>query len=159
MNFESQLIQELLHIVGMKKSRTTPYHPMGNSHNERFTRTLGNMIRALPPRDKNKRPQMMQTLTFAYNCTAHESTGYALFFLMYGGVPRLPVDVMFHNVERDSDITEYDSYIRRMRDDLSKALTLAQVNADSSQQRQADLYNMRMKGADIGISGSLGKQR
>uniref|UniRef100_A0A8C4SQC7 Gypsy retrotransposon integrase-like protein 1 n=1 Tax=Erpetoichthys calabaricus TaxID=27687 RepID=A0A8C4SQC7_ERPCA len=148
-SFESQLIQELLQIAGVKKSRTTPYHPMGNGHTERFNRTLGNMIRALPPRDKIKWPQMLQTLTFAYNCTAHESTGYAPFYLMYGRVPRLPVDVMFHNVERNSDIIDYDSYVRRMRDDLKEALILAQVNTDSSQRRQADLYNMKTKGADI----------
>lgn len=76
-NFESQLIQELLLIAGVKKSRTTAYHPMGNGIVERFNRTLGSMIRALPPRSKQKWPQMLQTLTFAYNCTAHESTGYA----------------------------------------------------------------------------------
>lgn len=148
-NFESQLIQELLQIAGVKKSRTTPYHPMGNGHAERFNRTLGNMIRALPPRDKQRWPQMLQTLTFAYNCTVHESTGYAPFFLMYGRIPRLPVDVMFHNVERDNDITDYDSYVKRMRDDLKEALASAQVNANYSQQRQADLFNRGIKGADI----------
>lgn len=148
-NFESQLIQELLQIAGVKKSRTTPYHPMGNGQTERFNRTLGNMIRALPPRDKQRWPQMLQTLTFAYNCTAHESTGYAPFYLMYGRVPRLPVDIMFHNVERDNDITDYNSYVKKMSDDLKEALTLAQVNASSSQQRQADLYNRRTKGTDI----------
>lgn len=148
-NFESQLIHELLQIAGVKKSRTTPYHPMGNGHTERFNRTLGNMIRALPPREKQKWPQMLQTLTFAYNCTAHESTGYAPFFLMYGRVPRLPVDVMFHSVERDNDITDYDSYVKRMRDDLKEALQVAQINASAKQQRQAELYNKGVKGADI----------
>lgn len=148
-NFESQLIQELLQIAGVKKSRTTPYHPMGNGHTERFNRTLGNMIRALPPRDKQRWPQMLQTLTFAYNCTAHESTGYAPFYLMYGRIPRLPVDVMFHNVERDNDVTDYDSYVKSMRDDLKEALASAQANANLSQQRQADLFNRGVKGADI----------
>ncbi|XP_076851142.1 uncharacterized protein LOC143501754 [Brachyhypopomus gauderio] len=122
---------------------------MGNGHVERFNRTLGNMIRALPPRDKLKWPQMLQTLTFAYNCTAHESTGYAPFYLMFGRVPRLPVDVVFHSVERDNDITDYDSYVRKMRDNLKEALSLAQTNANASQQRQAELYNKRMKGSDI----------
>ncbi|KAJ8383368.1 hypothetical protein AAFF_G00221580 [Aldrovandia affinis] len=114
-NFESQLIQELLLIAGVKKSRTTAYHPMGNGAVERFNRTLGGMIRALPPRLKQKWPQMLQTLTFAYNCTAHESTGYAPFYLMYGRTPRLPVDVMFHNVERDCDIVDYDKYVLKLR--------------------------------------------
>ncbi|KAK3505903.1 hypothetical protein QTP70_003695, partial [Hemibagrus guttatus] len=39
-NFESQLIHELLEVAGVKKSRTTAYHPMGNGHVERFNRTL-----------------------------------------------------------------------------------------------------------------------
>ncbi|XP_019220262.1 uncharacterized protein LOC106098742 [Oreochromis niloticus] len=148
-SFESELIQELLQVAGVQKSRTTPYHPMGNGHTERFNRTLGNMIRALPPREKHKWPQMLQTLTFIYNCTAHESTGYAPFFLMYGRVPRLPVDVMFHNVARDNDVADYDSYVKRMRDDLREALTLAQTHTGISQQRQTDLYNKKQKGADI----------
>ncbi len=58
-NFESQLIRELLEVAGVKKSSTTAYHPMGSGHVERFNRTLGNMIRALPPRSKQKGPQML----------------------------------------------------------------------------------------------------
>ncbi|KAI2668494.1 Retrovirus-related Pol polyprotein [Labeo rohita] len=148
-NFESELIQELMQLAGVKKSRTTAYHPMGNGLAERFNRTLGSMIRALPPRDKQQWPQMLQTLTFAYNCTAHESTGYAPFYLMYGRIPRLPIDVMFHSVGRDNKITDYGSYIAKMRDDLKEALDLAQTNASASQQRQTELYNMRTKGCDI----------
>lgn len=148
-NFESHLIEELLQVAGVKKSRTTAYHPMGNGQVERFNRTLGGMIRALPPRAKQKWPQMLQTLTFAYNCTAHESTGYAPFYLMYGRIPRLPVDVMFHSVSRDQDITDYDTYVRRMRADLKEALVAAQINTEASQQRQAEQYNKRTKGRDI----------
>ena len=76
-NSESELITELLQVAGVKKSRTMAYHLMGNRNVERFNRTLGSMIRTLPPRAKKKWPQMLQTLAFAYNCTAHESTGYA----------------------------------------------------------------------------------
>uniref|UniRef100_A0A3B1JBI6 Gypsy retrotransposon integrase-like protein 1 n=1 Tax=Astyanax mexicanus TaxID=7994 RepID=A0A3B1JBI6_ASTMX len=148
-NFESHLIQELLQIAGVNKSRTTSYHPMGNGHVERFNRTLGSMIRTLPPRAKQKWPQMLQTLTFVYNCTAHESTGYAPFFLMFGRTPRLPVDVVFHNVGRDSDIVDYNSYVNSMRADLKEAAALAQASADVSRQRQTELYNRRMKGCDI----------
>ncbi|KAK0139547.1 Transposon Ty3-I Gag-Pol polyprotein [Merluccius polli] len=148
-NFESQLIRELLMISGVKKSRTTAYHPMGNGMVERFNRTLGSMIRALPPRAKQKWPQMLQTLTFAYNCTAHESTGYAPFYLMYERIPRLPIDVMFHNVERDCDIADYDKYVLKLREELKEALSSAQANAVTSQQYQAELYNKRTKGHDI----------
>uniref|UniRef100_A0A3B1J1Z4 Gypsy retrotransposon integrase-like protein 1 n=1 Tax=Astyanax mexicanus TaxID=7994 RepID=A0A3B1J1Z4_ASTMX len=97
-NFESRLIKDLLEMAGVQKSHTTPYHPMGNGISERFNRTLGNMIRALPPKCKSRWPQMLQTLTFSYNCTVHETTGFAPFYLMFGRVPRLPIDVMFQNI-------------------------------------------------------------
>ncbi|KAL2089313.1 hypothetical protein ACEWY4_014001 [Coilia grayii] len=91
-SFESDLITELLELAGVSKSHTTPYHAMGNGGTERFNRTLGSMLRSLPPRQKHKWPQMVQTMTFVYNCTAHETTGFAPFYLMFGRVPRLPVD-------------------------------------------------------------------
>nr|XP_055046856.1 uncharacterized protein LOC129432455 [Misgurnus anguillicaudatus] len=122
---------------------------MGNGQVERFNRTLGNMIRALPPRAKQNWPQMLQTLTFAYNCTAHESTGFAPFYLMYGRIPRLPVDIMFQSVSQDNNITDYDQYVKKMKNDLREAMLLAQANTAASQQRQAAQYNKRIKGRDI----------
>ena len=53
-NFESQLIQELLLIAGVKKSRTTTYHPMGNGAVERFNRILGSMIQGATSENKAK---------------------------------------------------------------------------------------------------------
>lgn len=48
-NFESELLAKLLMLSGVSKSHTSPYHPMGNGAAERFNRTLGNMLRCLPP--------------------------------------------------------------------------------------------------------------
>lgn len=84
-NFKNALTAELLNVAGVQKSRTTPYHPMGNGACERMNRTLGNMIRALPAKAKHKWPQALKSLTFAYNCTIHETTGYTPFLVSLGG--------------------------------------------------------------------------
>lgn len=107
-NFESTLIAELLHVAGVDKSHTTPYHPMGYGFCERMNLTLGNMIRALPQRAKHRWPQTLKSLTLAYNCTIHETTGYTL---MFGRVPRLPVDIIFGSVLNDPDVVDYDRYV------------------------------------------------
>ncbi|KAK0137889.1 Retrovirus-related Pol polyprotein from transposon 297 [Merluccius polli] len=150
-NFESSLIAELLLLAGVEKSHTTPYHPMGNGQAERMNRTLGSMIRALPPRSKAKWPQLLDSLTFAYNCTVHETTGFPPFFLMYGRTPRLPVDLMFESVLLDGDTVDIDAYVSSLGRDLREAMTVAQSNAVKQQRRQSELYNRRAKGQLVSV--------
>lgn len=90
-NFEINLPSELLALAAVEKSHITPYYPKGNGGTERFNHTLGNMLRSLPLEAKHKWPQMIQALTFANNCTTHETSGLAPFYLMF----ELPVDLMF----------------------------------------------------------------
>lgn len=145
-SFESKLIRELLRVSGVNKSRTTPYHPMGNGSVERFNRTLGNMIRALSPDVKRDWPRRLQTLTFLYNCTIHETTGYAPFYLMFGRVPRLPIDILFRSVLNDPDVTCCDKFVSTLVKDLKEALQIAQEHATKELKRHAELYNRRVKG-------------
>ncbi|KAI4875043.1 hypothetical protein NFI96_001343 [Prochilodus magdalenae] len=150
-SFESQLISELLRISGVKKSHTTPYHPMGNGAVERFNRTLGNMIGALSPVAKKDWPRHLQTLTFLYNCTIHETTHYAPFFLMFGRVPRIPVDILFSSVLHDSTVSSYDKYVESLTKDLRGALAIALEHAKNEQSRQKALYDRRVKGLTISV--------
>ncbi len=53
-DFECRLIRELLGMLGIRKSRTTPYHPQGDPQPERFNRTLLSMLGTLDPANKSK---------------------------------------------------------------------------------------------------------
>lgn len=150
-NFESNLIAELLRLAGVVKSHTTAYHPMGNGGTERFNRTLGNMLRTLPLKEKQQWPQQIQTITFAYNATVHETTGYAPFFLMFCRVPRLPVDIMFKQVLNDPGIVDYDSYAKSLLSCLKSAMEIAQKHSSTEQQHQARQYNKRVKGTYLSV--------
>ena len=94
-NFESKVIRHLCKVAGIRKSRTTPYHPMGNGQVERFNQTLIRMLGTLEPPLKSNWKSYVSPLVHAYNATRHDSTGFSPFFLMFGRHPRLAVDAFF----------------------------------------------------------------
>lgn len=100
-NFESSLVRELCHLYGIKKTRTTPYHPQGNGQTERFNRTLCGLIKSLDGTSRHRWPELLPHLTYIYNCTPHSVTGFAPYTLMFGRQPVVPVDQLISNTRSE----------------------------------------------------------
>ena len=93
-NFESGLIRDICQLLGVKKTRTTPYHPESDGLVERFNRTLIDMLSMAVSDNERDWDLQLSTLLFAYRTSKHETTGTTPFFLMFGRDPWLPEDMM-----------------------------------------------------------------
>ena len=85
-NFESSILRQTLEAFGIKKTRTTAYHPQGDGMVERFNRSLLQLLRAYVER-QTEWEQYLPFVLFAYCTTVHTSTGVSPFELMYGWPP------------------------------------------------------------------------
>ncbi len=125
-DFESKLIKELCTIAGIRKVRTTPYHPRGNPV-ERFNRTLLQMLGTLDDKGKTCWKSFVKPLVHAYNCTRNDSTGISPYELMFGRQPRLPVDLAF-GLPADKS-SSHSSYVKNLKDRLKESYRVARENA------------------------------
>ena len=138
-NFESNLIKELCQIARVEKSRTTPYHPMGNGQVERFNQTLLKMLGTLEEYQKSDWKTHVPTLVHAYNATFHDSTGFSPYFLMFGRHPRLAVDAFLGLTPDALSSTSKTEYVRK----LKERLDFAYVKAAEEAKRSASVHKQR----------------
>jgi hypothetical protein len=124
-SFENEIIKQLCNIYGVSKSKTTPYHPTGNSQCERYNRTMHDLLRTLEPEKKRKWHLYLPELTYMYNATPHSSTGYSPYFLFFGHHPRLPVDNLL-----DTDISNHDRNIDEWVSNHQQRLKEAKILAN-----------------------------
>lgn len=145
-NFCSKIIKELCDITGMTKSRTTPYHPMGNGIPERFNRTIMNMLGTLENTQKKDWKSHVASLVHAYNCTRQTTTGFAPYFLMFGRHPKLPIDVAF-GLGEDGDRVPKTKYAEEMQHRLKTVYDIASKNINNAQIKQKSGFDKKIKGA------------
>ena len=92
-NFDSALIHEIYGIMGIKKSRTTAYHPQGDGQVERQNRNLQEIIANFVSANQSDWDQWVDQAVFAYNTSVHASTGFSPYELVFGRPPRMPLEV------------------------------------------------------------------
>ena len=147
--FESNLIKELCDIAGVEKSRTTPYHPMGNGQCERFNQTLLKMLGTLEDYQKSDWKAYIPTLVHAYNATFDDSTDYSPYFLMFGRHPRLAVDAFLGLSPDVLSAPSQTEYVKKLRERLHYAYKQAQEAAKRSAAQHKKQYEIRVRNSGV----------
>ena len=103
-NFTSTVIAELCSLLGIQKSKMTPYCPQSNGKVERMYQTLIRMIGKLPDQKKVNMPAHLPEVIQAYNSAQSSIMGYSSHYLMFGQRPKFPIDLYFPTLRGETKI-------------------------------------------------------
>ena len=151
--FESNIFKELLHLCHVKRLRTSPYRPSTNGSCERFNLTLIRMLGTLPVEAKSRWQEWVPTLAHAYNCTVSKVTGYSPYYLLFGRLPKLPLDIEYDvTISRKKILDKkYPQYVKSMEERLHHAYNKAQEYIDRESTRQKEYYDKNYKCSELKV--------
>lgn len=105
--FESRLSTEVCKLLGIKKTRTTPYHPMSDGMVERFNKTLATMLSAYVDEHHKDWGVHLPYVMMAYRSAEHETTGFTPNSLMIGGEVATPLDIMYEMPPEVNEVPQH----------------------------------------------------
>ena len=82
--FESRLFRYLCDVLGVDKTRTTPYHPQSNGMVERQNRTIQQMLSAYVNDRRDDWRNHLDLITMAFRSSVHESTQCTANLILFG---------------------------------------------------------------------------
>ena len=153
-SFENNLVKELCSLAQVQKLRTMPYWPQTKGSCECFSYTLMSMLGTLPIHAKKNWPEWVSTLTHTYNATMCHATSFPPFFLMYGRIPILPIDVEFGAALPDLSHASCQNNAEKLKACLKLAYKVTKETNDHEAARHKKYYDQKFKCMKI-VPGGL----
>ena len=141
-NFQSRLFREMCALMGVKKTRTTAFHPQSDGQVENFNKTLGTMIAAFVTENQKTWDRDLAVLMMAYRATPHESTKMTPNMLMLGREVSMPLDIQI-GLAPEMETQEETEYAEELRIRLENAYLAARENLGVSAERQKRYYDLK----------------
>lgn len=139
--FESELFQEVCHLLEIRKIRTTPRNPKCNGLAERFNKTIIQMIKSFIKEDIPEWDENLPYLTAAYRASVQESTRMTPNLVMLGRENRMPAELLVNRSREIFEPLNVGEYTQNLRTTLIRAYETARKHLHQAFWRQKDLYD------------------
>jgi hypothetical protein len=135
-NFVSIIFAKMCKLLGIKKMRTTIYHPQSNPV-ERYHSNLNFYLRAYAQKDPSNWDLLIPYATFTYNTTKHSTTKFTPFELLFGYNPEIP-----NNLKKSPEVYyDYDDFILELRHRLRTSQEIARQNINKVKEKNKLYYD------------------
>ena len=102
------------------------------------------MLGTMPPRDKKNWQEWVSTMTHAYNCTVSRATGFSPYLLMFGRIPRIPIDNEL-NLPTQREEADSNTYAARLLSRLDEAFRKARENIAKDQVQRKAYFDQNVR--------------
>jgi hypothetical protein len=152
--FESTLFKEMCRLLGIEKTRTTPYNPRSDGLSERNIRTVQMMLAMFVNENRNDWDDHLPFVLMAYRSTIHDSTKCSPNMLMFGRENTLPVDIMYGDPPCSEGFSCPSKYVEWLRHSMSDAHKKVAEQLQKAASRQKQSYSKGLKPRSF-IEGDL----
>ena len=153
-NFESALFTEICHLMGIKKTRTTPYHPQSDGMVERFNRTLEMELSKFAEHQQKDWDEHIPFLMMAYRSAVHSTTGCSPAKMMLGRELKLPVDLIFGRPEEEILQTPVE-YVLTLQERLEQVHGFARAHLREMSIKMKDRYDTLLEGELLDVGDAV----
>ncbi|UYV78709.1 K02A2.6-like [Cordylochernes scorpioides] len=140
-SFLSKLLTQVLKICNTIHKKTTSYHPQTNGQTERMNRTLTDMISMYIDEKHQNWDEILPFVTFAYNSSVQETTGYSPYFLIHGREPLTFLDSTFDWPEVPPKPGDFDDYISNLLTIVEESKKISMARTISRQDKSKQVYD------------------
>jgi Reverse transcriptase (RNA-dependent DNA polymerase)/RNase H-like domain found in reverse transcriptase/Integrase zinc binding domain/Integrase core domain/Aspartyl protease len=115
----SEVMNELANQLGIRKLRTSPYHPQGNAPIEAFHKTINQRLYSLEKGASGPMPFpiALQLVLWSYRAVIHSTMGESPAFLVYGMDPRPPIENDWRAIQRVPE-QQRVRFLNNLRNDI-----------------------------------------
>jgi transposase InsO family protein len=142
--FDNELLSCLCNLFGIKKMRTSAYHPSANGRVERCHRTLNSIIAKVVAENQKNWHEVLDFAVAAYNASPNESTKYSPNYLMFGREVLTPFDLIATKSPTPTDCT-MDKYVTRLQEMMEKVYAVVRNNTHVAARQRKKIYDATVK--------------
>ena len=133
-------------MLGSTKTRTSPYHPIGNGLAERSNQTLESILKCTVNANKDNWDLELPFALMAYRATPSATTGCSPNLLVHGRETTLPIDIMYGGItppaRRHSVYRCYCDYVHDMQESMAAAFQRARACSKVAADRYKRHYDV-----------------
>jgi len=143
-NFDSRFFAELSQVLGIKKTRTTPFHPQSNGMVERQHQTIIEYLAKFVSENQRDWDQWIGMCLLAFRLARHEATKISPAEMCFGRDLKLPLDLLRGNPPDKLRCSE-NNYVAQLSEKLNSIHERVRQELNLRSQRVKTLYDQKSR--------------